>query len=63
MGSQRAVHDSTRSVAGVIHVMTGYLEGIFKATENTGIFFISGKGIKYVVSEIRKILLRQLNVN
>jgi len=43
--------------------MTGYLEGIFKATEKIGIFFISGKGRKCVVSEIRKILLRQLNVN
>ena len=45
---------STLVVTGDIHVMTGYLEGIFKDTGNIGIFFTSEKDIKYVVSEIRK---------
>ena len=45
---------STLVVAGDIHVMTAYLAGIFRDTGNIGIFFTSEKGIKYVVSEIRK---------
>ena len=46
IGSQRAVHGSPLVVAGVIHMMTGYLEGIFKDTENIGIFFYFKKGQK-----------------
>ena len=46
---------STLVVTGDIHVMTGYLEGIFKDTGNIGIFFTSEKDIKYVYQKSENI--------